>query len=364
MAANDYAILVGISRYYDTTLARLKGPPNDVARMREWLLSPEGGGLQADHVITLSSPDEFPAELDPSDWSPGEADYLRAFRRVASDPRTNAFVRRDGRLYLYFSGHGFSERRDQATRAALYAAGATRSFPGNICGTIWALAAKQSALFKEIILVMDCCRDAELNIPFSRPAINLGMADNQGAVRFLAIYGAAKGGKAQERQFAELSGITCGLVTHSLLKALKETPPDGPNGVSSVALQRYMLSTWNALCGDIPATEPQFTLPEGEEIYFPAVAQGVQVWFHTANVAGKNLKVEITDRPGNVFVTCTLQEALLAVEYSGQATRAQPILDSRFSVTLQPAFYRCKVTGDVTKNWLFEADGASPDVEL
>ena len=364
MAAEDRAILVGISRYFDRSFAPLKGPPNDVARMHEWLLSPDGGGLPSDHVHTLVSPDAFAPTLDPSDWSPGEADYQRAFRRMASDPATNAFVRRKGRLYLYFSGHGFSERRDQSTRAALYAAGATRSFPGNICGTIWALAAKQRALFEEIVLIMDCCRDAELNIPFSQPAINLGMADNAGAVRFMAVYAAPKGGKAQEREFAELNGMTCGLVTHAFLKALKETPPDSPLGVSSNAIQRYMLSTWAALCGDTPATEPQFTAPEGAELYFPAVAQGVQVGFHLANASTRQLQIDILDHPGNRLVGCTLSQGSLSVEYLGAARVAQTMANDRFSVRLQPGFYRCTVTGDVTQKCLIEADGASPDVEL
>lgn len=364
MAANDCAILVGISQYFDSTLPQLKSPPNDVARMQQWLLDSVGGAVPQDNIHVLTSPNNFASDLDPSDWPPGEADYTRTFRRIASDPTTNQFLRRQGRLYLFFSGHGFSERRDQATRAALYAAGATRSFPANICGTFWALAAKQSALFQEIVLVMDCCRDAELNVAFSQPAINLGMADNQAAVKFLAIYAAPKGGKAQERQFPELGGMTCGLLTHSFLKALKEAPADDPVGLSSMAIQRYMLSTWAALCANKPAPEPQFTQPENNQIVFPAAQLGVDVGFKIAKPAHRQLMVEIRDRPGNSMASCSLAAGATTVTYPGIAPVTQPLADGRFAFRLQPAFYRCTVSGDVTKTWLFEADGVSPDVEL
>ena len=43
---DDYAILVGISKYADTsTFPELQGPVNDVELMKKWLTSPDGGGV-------------------------------------------------------------------------------------------------------------------------------------------------------------------------------------------------------------------------------------------------------------------------------------------------------------------------------
>lgn len=354
---NDYAILVGISRYGDSSFRPLDGPPNDVQRMREWLLSPTGGDLPPNNVVVLTSPKDIPT--DPNDWQPDEAQYNKAFRRLVQDPNTGAPVRRTGRLYLYFSGHGFSERRDQATRAAIFAANATRFFPNNICGTIYAQSAKEQALFKEIVLIMDCCRDAELNLPFSQPAINASTAETADGVRFLAIYAAPKGGKAQERPFAELSGKTCGLLTHALLKAWSEAPADGVGTVSATAVKRYIQSTWASLCGDTPAAEPEFLLPTGQDIQFPAVAQGVMQTFAISNAAARQFMVDISDGAKKRLVRCVFGEGEPSVQWTDRPALPLPVAAGRFQLRLQPGFYRCEATGDIAKSSLFEADGVS-----
>jgi hypothetical protein len=363
MALDDHAILVGISRYCDQTFGALNGPPNDVERMRSWLVSGAGGNLPASNVVVLTSPTVIPADTDPNDWEPGEAQFNRAFRQLVVDPESGEPIRRQGRLYLYFSGHGFSERRDQSTRAALFAANATRFFPSNICGTIYAQSAREQALFTEIVLIMDCCRDAELNLPFSQPAINSGTSDAATGVRFMALYGAPKGGKAQERSFPELNGMTCGLLTHALLKGLSETPPDGTGTVSSTALKRYLFSTWATVCGDTPAAEPEFVSPTAQDIQFTAVALGVIQGFVLTAPPGTLVTVDILDSAKNQLVRCALSTTASTVEWNGQVASNLPLAGLRFELRLQPGLYRCVVTGDIQKAQLFEADGAQ-DVSI
>jgi hypothetical protein len=371
MAEHDHAILVGISRYSDRSFGALDGPPNDVERMRAWLLSPQGGNLPAKNLVALTSPAEVPEGTDPDDWSPAEHHFQRAYAKVVTDPETRAPVRRDGRLYLYFSGHGFSERRDQATQAALFAANATRFLPNNICGTLFALAAREQALFKEIVLVMDCCRDAELNLPFSRPAINAATSDAAAQVRFMALYAAPKGGKAQERSFPDQEGRTCGLLTHAFLRALGQTPPDGPDGVSSTALKRYLLSTWSEVCGDIPAAEPEFVSPTGQDILFPSVDQGVSQGFTWKQALPAGTRMAIQDAARAAVAACVFDDAGATLARPGRA--AEPLVlgeGGRFELRLRPGLYRCVVSpgggeaGEATpRTVLFEATGVS-DVEL
>jgi Caspase domain len=363
MAAQDRAILVGISRYSDQSFGALNGPPNDVQRMRTWLLSPDGGDVPAQHIVTLTSPASIPADTDPDDWEPAEHHFQRAYARTVTDPQTRAPIRRDGRLYLYFSGHGFSERRDQTTQAAIFAANATRFFPNNICGTIFALAAREQALFKEIVLIMDCCRDAELNLPFSKPAINAGTSDAAPDVRFMALYAAPKGGKAQERSFAELNGMTCGLLTHAFLRSLKETPPDRQDGVSSTAIKQYLFSTWADVCGNIPAAEPEFVSPTGTDIEFPVAAKGVLQGFKLTQAPVATVTLEIFDALRESVVQCVFTPGVATMTSSRQPPAPLLVVGLRFELRLQPGLYRCVASGGMQKSVPFEATGVT-DVDI
>jgi len=363
MAAEDHAILVGISRYSDQSFAPLNGPPNDVQRMRDWLLRADGGNVPVENILTLTSPTNFPADTDPNDWEPAEHHFQRAYARVVTDPQTRAPLRRDARLYLYFSGHGFSERRDQATQAAIFTANATRFLPSNICGTIFALAAREQALFKEIVLIMDCCRDAELNLPFSKPAINAGTSDAAANVRFMALYAASKGGKAQERSFPELNGMTCGLLTHAFLRSLEETPPDSQNGVSSTAIKQYLLSTWADVCGSIPAVEPEFISPTGPDIQFSATSKQVLQGFKLTKAPATAIRLDISDALRVSVVQCYYTPTAATVTWTGQAAIPLVVSGLRFFLKLQPGLYRCVVSGDMQKSVPFEATGVT-DVDI
>jgi hypothetical protein len=263
MGLEDRAILVGISRYSDRVFTALDGPKNDVELMYKWLVDDKGGAVPSENIKKILSPDEHPPTLDPEDWDPTEHHFQVAYKRAVTHPDTRQPLRRNARLYLYFSGHGFSERKDQFTQAALYAANATRFLANNICGTAFALAAREQALFTEIVLIMDCCRDAELNLPFSKPPINASTADAAPQVRFMALYAAPKGGRAQERKFPERNGLTCGLLTHAFLRSLQQATPDSPTGASSTVIKKYLLGTWADVCGDKPAPEPEFIVPTG-----------------------------------------------------------------------------------------------------
>jgi hypothetical protein len=174
----------------------------------------------------------------------------------------------------------------------------------------------------------------------------------------MALYGAPKGGKAQERSFPELNGMTCGLLTHALLKGLSEALPDGTGTVSSTALKRYLLSTWATVCGDTPASEPEFVSPTSQDIQFSAAALGVQQGFALTKPPVTLVTVAILDSAKKQVVQCVFSTAGSTVEWSGQPASALVLVGLRFELRLQPGLYRCVVTGDVQKTELFEADGA------
>ena len=154
MPRNDYAILVGISHYPAEGFPPLEGPPRDVQRFYDWLIDPQGGDVDPDNITRLLSPDPPPQVT--SDMAPPQfGDFQVAFQHLVTGGGRSIQNHSQNRLYLYFSGHGFCEIRNQMPQAALYAANASRLFNWNIAGTLYALWAKEVALFGEIVLVMD-----------------------------------------------------------------------------------------------------------------------------------------------------------------------------------------------------------------
>ena len=116
--ANDYAIVVGINSYpglvgEDGQPKSLDGPVNDALGIKEWLLDPDGGGLEQANVICLCTPKVLPAGAP---TSPAGHEIKAAFKWVV-DRVKQARKEREAdarRLYVYMSGHGFSPNRDQA----------------------------------------------------------------------------------------------------------------------------------------------------------------------------------------------------------------------------------------------------------
>lgn len=268
MARQDYAILVGISQYPNPGFPPLQGPPRDVERFRRWLIDPQGGDVDPQNITVIVSPDPLPP-VAPEQAPPQFSDFQMAFQHLISNGGGNLLFHGDSRLYLYFSGHGFCEIRNQMPQAAIYAANASRLFNWNIAGTLYALWAKEAAVFGEIVLVMDCCRDAEATKLMLNPPlpviVNPGAARN---VKLFCVYAAPKGGKAQERPIAELNNEVHSLLTHVLLDALRHAPPDAEGRITGQMLKNYIENAWPAACGAIPADPPEIYIPPTGDIVF------------------------------------------------------------------------------------------------
>ena len=201
MAQEDFAILVGISRYrHSERFPALDGPLNDVDRIYDWLLGedvPAGNikVLKTDASLLGLTHDQI--RLQPrSIWTPTYPLYSQMFLEVVQDQQSGDFRYSEGRLYLYFSGHGFSNSRDVVPRAALFAADAWGVQISNIAGSLYAEAVQQGALFKEVVLIMDCCRDSEINVPYNIPDVNVVEDPASQSVKVLQIYATPKRGKA------------------------------------------------------------------------------------------------------------------------------------------------------------------------
>lgn len=280
MAADDYAILVGISRYADPSFPSLQGPSSDVALVKRWLASPQGGAIPEQRIRTILSPAQFPEGIDALQAPPLAAEFDAEYIKMERGRMALQAARaQTGRLYLYFSGHGFCSRdMDRGEEAALYAANAAKDYFQHIFGTYYARRAKAKALFAEIVLIMDCCRDAEVNRAPIQPALANTPDDGLAAdVRLFAIYAVPRGGKAHEREIAE-RGAVHGLLTHALVKTFEEARPSKDGVISATRLRDHLLQSWETVCGPDAAPRPEFLLP-GSEMFFAAQNTGAGVEF-------------------------------------------------------------------------------------
>ena len=366
MAADDYAILVGIGKYGDdSTFPELSGPSNDLALMRTWLLSANGGALPTDHIITIKSPASIDAFEDPDEVPPATEAFKRAFKKLITDKNGNP-LKRQSRLYLYFAGHGFCERDSQTPQGALYAANATRLFPENIFGTYYAHSVKNKALFEEVVLIMDCCRDTPVNHSPDVPSIHKSGSSNATDVKLTCFYAAPKGGKAQEREIPERGNKVHGLLTHALIKSLEQMPPDQAGGVTSYQLGQHIRGIWAELCGDIPAEKPEVVPPAGDDLVFAVGDAGVVRGFRFSQAIGSPAEFVISDHLHKPMITCSLNPPPQASSCQ-VATETLPLSfdGERFELTLAPGLYQYTLSnGQTSADFLSVQSDGEADVLL
>ena len=279
MAAGDFAILVGISIYADAQYSKLDGPPNDIALIKQWLLEKAGGDVPEKNIIVIESTNP-PTIVPPYGMSPRKEEFEAIFNKLVADRMALREARLNGRLYLYFSGHGFCNRDIERgdSEAALHTANATKYINEHMFGTFYARTAKGGPLFKETVLIMDCCRSSEINRKLLPGTSTVTPDETLSAhAQLMAIYAAPKGGLAQERKIKEREGKVYGLLTHALIKALDEARPNGNNQITGSALKDLMLQSWETVCGPDAPARPEIFLPPSGELLFGARNTGTPV---------------------------------------------------------------------------------------
>jgi hypothetical protein len=179
MSASDHALVVGINSY--SKLRTLRGAEADALAMRDWLAATRGGDVPEDQITTILSSD-YPAPSHPTMARPMTDDIRAEIERLIDDAGPS--LRLGRRLYLYLAGHGFAPSIDES---ALLMANASAATLHHLPGVRYANALRESTVFEEIVLIMDCCRD-HVSRP---PLIDLGLppiaVDNADAAYFFAF---------------------------------------------------------------------------------------------------------------------------------------------------------------------------------
>ncbi len=227
----DYAVVVGIARYpqlaTDGVAPDLDGPDGDAQAVRDWLVDPDGGGLAASNVRLLRTGAFEP--LDPDDPQPTMDRVRTEMLWIERQTRASA----GGRLYLYFSGHGFSPVLEEG---ALLTADATQVSPNYVYAHAWLRWFRRAQRFRESVLWMDCCMDYQQSIPTNEVLMRAELGTGVPGPAFIGL--AAQTRSALEHRMAD--GQVHGVFTWALLNGLRGGAADERGQITGESLRTFL----------------------------------------------------------------------------------------------------------------------------
>jgi uncharacterized caspase-like protein len=251
MAAEDHAIVVGISRY--KSFEDLRGPDNDSRAMIEWLRDPDGGDVPDDQIQSITSA-RFPHEVRPV-----SEDVYDAFEKLMDLAEANNPQPAGRRLYIFMAGHGIGPTPRDAS--LLMANAAPRRWGHSVNGGAVADHFGRAAYFEEIVLLMDCCRDdlavAQVNgLPWQAVA--------GGQPRWVFGFAACFARKAREKV---IEGEVRGVFTVAVLEALRS------GGMTSKTLEELVAARMAELTDPDEYQRPYFQPSPDEFTFGPAIVK-------------------------------------------------------------------------------------------
>jgi hypothetical protein len=339
MALDDFAILIGVTKYPDLT--HLNGPENDVDDIEDWLLT-QGEVPKTQIVRECTSKHHPPDPQGPGDAHPGTDDLQNPFLDLLNKARI-AGAPLGRRLYLYFSGHGIANGRDAV---GLLPANARKNLSFSaIPGLVYANWLSIRSVFSEIVVFMDCCRDfVPLSGNLGEPPWNFPPTGSSASV----VYGLAAGfnKKSVEMEVTLPDGktVTRGIFTLALGKALREAPGDALGRVTIQDLSNYVHNFMPKEFGD-EYPRPNFGPLEGPNplVLVSRPATLVNVTLNVPNVPDQTI-VDISVSPAPPMCQVVIN--------SGGGT-----------VGLKAGLYKATIRNS-NRHQIFEAIGGSTNVSI
>lgn len=227
----DYALVVGISRYpglvADGMAADLAGPDNDALAVHDWLLDPQGGRLDPGNVKLIRS-----ALFDPLDPDDPQPERSRVERELKCIEKRTRDVPGD-RLYLYFSGHGFSPVFEEG---ALLTAEATRVSTEYVHAHAWLRWFRKAQHFRESVLWIDACMNSFPSVPVNEINMAYRAGTRVPGPAFIAL--AAQTRNALESEMPD--GRVHGVFTWTLLQGLRGGASDTRGRITGESLRTFL----------------------------------------------------------------------------------------------------------------------------
>ena len=243
MNDRDWAIVVGISDYSETSLEKLEGPQNDAKEFYDWVVAEDGGGVPTDPKqaqLLLSSDFKAQGSTEPTAATiQAMFDHLEEVKKKfrSEQKRTGAFGRR---LWIYFSGHGFAPDIDDKLTALLTVDAKAGEFHrAHVITSMLADACADQELFEQIFMFADCCRTVmpvtQLNV--KKAAV---VSRNRDEVRKFYAYGARIGKESREWKVGDKWR---GVFTMTLLEGLRGGAVDrsvNPPVITAESLNNFL----------------------------------------------------------------------------------------------------------------------------
>jgi hypothetical protein len=239
---NDYALVVGINDY--RALDPLDGAKKDADAFVKWLLDPLGGDVPEDNVKVFLSTKE--------PWSPGLEEIVDWMIELVEEKSPALDERIGRRMYLFMAGHGIGPGVEEAGLLTPTTSSLAVKY---LAGSRYADFFRETALFEEVLLFMDCCRDHDWELPAAYfPLKRKPDAAAGHAVLTMYAFATGFGRKARERDFGDGDGVS-GVFTRALLDGLRcgGAEPDGR--ITAESLKRYVERRVRAL--RLPGTDQE-----------------------------------------------------------------------------------------------------------
>ncbi len=236
----DHALVVGISHYPELAAegvaADLSGPDSDALGVHDWLVDEDGGRLSPDNVVLIRTAD---CRIDENDPQPASQRIQQALEGLEERTR-----KRPGRrLYLYFSGHGFSPDLEEA---AVFTAEASQVSPSHVYVNAWLRWFRKAQRFEQSVLWVDACMNYQQSVPVQPVPLRTQLGTAVPGPAFIAV--AAQTKSALELPMAD--GAVHGVFTWTLLSGLRGGAADRRGRVTGESLQNYL---HNAMAEFLPA---------------------------------------------------------------------------------------------------------------
>lgn len=210
---NDFAIIIGINDYPPPNLRGLKtlqGAVNDANRLEDWVASPTGGKVPSANIKKIIS--------STNPLTPLQDAIDDAFLEIEMAIQANGGSAR--RLYFYFAGHGLGTLDNTSNTALCLANWSENRRQSALSSEEYKDTIKQYGYFKEIIFVVDCCRNTKINIKPKAPTFSIPVpAQGAGQTNMFVAY--ATQYQDQSYEVESVDSEMRGAFTTVLLEALK-----------------------------------------------------------------------------------------------------------------------------------------------
>jgi hypothetical protein len=230
---DHYALVIGIQNYRE--FERLAAPHRDATRFCQWLT--DVINVPRENIQLVLGGDR--------DGTPANGDILNALDNLGLRLR----LRKGSRLYIYYAGHGIGSQINEV--ALLPADARINALHQQVFGASQIIDHLfKTRYFDELIMFLDCCREAQevatLGLPY-RPLEPVPDSGAKPPPRYCVLVGSNMDGRSFEVERGAQPGQNAedyrGLMTEALLEGLNgATGAIDPqlNAVTTASLERFL----------------------------------------------------------------------------------------------------------------------------